>query len=89
MPAGMAVLLVVLLVVFGLVALIVAIIRDSPAGEPGRDRKTRAYISELEDTVENIRSIAYDNKDVEPGLADIIIDELKQHRTRVKTKELE
>lgn len=88
MPAGIAVLLVIAIVAAVIIFGIVAVWR-STSPPSGPNRKTRAYISELEDTIENVRSLAYDNKDIEPGLADIIIDELKQHRTRVKTKELE
>jgi hypothetical protein len=83
-------LIVQILLVAGLICLILGgIVVWRGSTPPGPNRKTRAYISELEDTIENVRSLAYDHKDVEPGLADIIIDELKQHRTRIKTKELE
>lgn len=57
---------------------------------PSRDeRRAQKRVRELEDDIDTILDIAYEHKDVDPGLADIVIDEIKKMKQRDRqTKEL-
>lgn len=89
MPAGIAVILVVGLVVAVIIIFSVAAWRSMTPPSSGLNRQARLYIDELEATIEHLQELAYDNKTLDPSFADIVIDEIKMHKSRVKRKELE
>jgi hypothetical protein len=77
----------VVIIVLAFAGLGIAAISREPRVK-GPNKTTRAYLDELEGTLEHIAELAYDNKTFDPSFADIVIDEIKMHRQRVKTKKL-
>lgn len=91
MPASLyALMWVVILAVIVIGAGLLLLRATQPAGPSRRDLE-RAYqrIDQLESDRDSILDIAYEHKDVDPSLADIVIDEIKKMKQRDKrTKEL-
>lgn len=60
----------------------VAVLAFRATSPPRMDREAAARIKHLEDTQDTILDLAYENKGIDPGLADIIIDEIKKSRKK-------
>jgi hypothetical protein len=94
MPSGVYVLMwigIICTLVLGFIYIIIRASDPPTLSRSDRRELERAErrIDELESDRDSILDIAYEHKDVDPSLADIVIDEIKKMKQRDKrTKEL-